>query len=146
MEVAMRIEFSVPGVPMAQPRGRPVRVGNGSMRVVVPQSNRVHSFKAAVQLAAVNAMDGRQPFDVPVEVFLWCWFPRPKSKTLKSRPNLPYPLTQKPDADNLAKSVLDACNQVLWVDDKLAWRVAVEKWVCGDSQVPHTEIELWANV
>jgi Holliday junction resolvase RusA-like endonuclease len=36
--------------------------------------------------------------------------------------------TIKPDADNVLKGCCDAINGVVWVDDKQAVRVGVEKW------------------
>lgn len=61
-----------------------------------------------------------KPFDVPIKVKMFFGMPRPK--TVKRK----YPAV-KPDADNLAKSVCDAGNGTLWVDDYLIVTLHIEK-------------------
>lgn len=42
----------------------------------------------------------------------------------------------KPDLDNLAKFVLDACNGILWVDDSQIWCLALEKvYTVGEPRI-----------
>lgn len=55
----------------------------------------------------VRAAFRRQPFDKPLTVTLH--FYRPRQTTAKNFG----------DIDNLAKAVLDACNGVIWQDDRL---------------------------
>ena len=46
---------------------------------------------------------------------------------------------QRPDADNIAKSICDGCNQVVWPDDSAVAVMQIEKrW----SQQPRCEVEV----
>jgi len=46
------------------------------------------------------------------------------------------PHVGKPDCDNLAKSVCDALNGILWDDDRQICRLVVEKWyAAGDEPI-----------
>jgi len=80
--------------------------------------------------------------------------PRPKAhwKTKKGRctQNLKewakeYKLCRtKPDVDNLAKYVMDSCNEILWKDDCFVTRLQVEKLYVDDGDNrPRTLIEFW---
>lgn len=75
-------------------KGRPRFVGG---RAVTPQATR--DYEAAVALAARAA--GLPRFDGPVEVHVRAFYARPKRPVHRD-----YPLG-RPDADNVAKCVLD---------------------------------------
>lgn len=55
---------------------------------------------------------------VPLEVSISCFATKPRTSKLA------YP---RPDVDNLAKSVLDASNGILWIDDTLIVDLRVTK-------------------
>jgi Holliday junction resolvase RusA-like endonuclease len=58
----------------------------------------------------------------------------------KLKKDSPIMVTNKPDIDNLIKFVLDACNKILWEDDKIICEVQCRKIY---SENPSTEIEFW---
>lgn len=134
-----KVSFRVDAVPCGQPRHRATRTG----RMYLPADAPIHTFKAAVKAAWVNS--GKQPFaqGVPVAVSLTAYFPRPKSKQYKKRPQLSEPVTSKPDCDNVAKAVLDALNSFAWHDDSQVCKLHVEKWLCEGTTTPRVLVEIY---
>ena len=105
-------EFVVYHEPVGQPRHR-ISTHGKHARMYLPTKHPVHAFKRAIQAE----FGKRLPFHEAVEVVVNAWFPRPKSKTWKTRPMPSYRHIKKPDADNVLKAVLDALNGLAWVDD-----------------------------
>jgi Holliday junction resolvase RusA-like endonuclease len=134
------IRFFVRGEPKGQPRPRAF-----SMRVADRMQTRVYDPKTADgwKLAVVDAAKlflPATPFVGPVQAQLIFMFPRPKSHfgsgknatTLK--PNAPKWHAAKPDADNLAKAVMDALTSMggLWEDDDQVANLEVLKFYTND--------------
>lgn len=62
----------------------------------------------------------REPLETPVSVYLYFRLPIPKSHPKKRQEACLSGFerhTKRPDLDNLAKSVLDGLNGVIWQDD-----------------------------
>jgi len=106
--------------------------------------------KAYVRQAAAIAMRDAglgTLFDGPLDVTLEFWQLQPKSKRVANpgrvKPeNLParmFPVG-KPDLDNLVKLVLDACNEVVWADDKTICAMTVQKFYTLDR--PRTVVKV----
>lgn len=133
----MMPQFRVDGIPVAQPRQRQ-RVAQIGGRMTsmnyTPSKHPVNEFKAAVRRAAAEAIPC--PFDGPVELVLVFVLPRPKSLCWKSRPMPRVWCPKKPDADNLAKSVLDAM-AACWRDDSQVCRLQVVKQIAAGDEQPH---------
>ena len=107
-------EIFIPGTPVAQPRHR-VSARGGFARTYLPKKHPVHAYKRAVHEAAVAA--GLPVFSGPVDVEIAAVFSMPKSWSKKKRDALACDLhAQKPDADNVAKAILDALS-AFWRDD-----------------------------
>ena len=72
----------------------------------------------------------------PLQVSIKAYFPVPKSTTKKNREQIEaghlLP-TKKPDADNIAKVVCDALNQVAYSDDTQIIKLEVSKLYADDS-------------
>lgn len=136
-------EFTVPGLPIAQPRVKATRRGNHT-GVYTPTknasgaSNGIAEYKAAIRLKAAEEYDG-EPLDRPFRVVCEFVFPRPAGRVWKTRPMPSYPHTSKPDADNCIKAVLDAL-AFLWVDDSRVCKVAAVKRVAAGGEQPHTRV------
>jgi Holliday junction resolvase RusA-like endonuclease len=109
------ITFTVPGVPVAKARARVTHWGAYTPKSTVDAQRNIAR-------AALVAMRGQDVFDEPVELSIIAVFPEP-ARTLKARaaPNSAF-RPVKPDLDNLAKTVMDACIGVVWQDDS---RIAV---------------------
>lgn len=100
------------------PKGRPrfSKVG-GFVRSYTPK--KTSDYETQVKAVAQSAMT-REPLETPLAAFLYFRLPIPKSYSKKRiaacLSGLERP-TKKPDLDNLAKSVLDALNGVVYLDD-----------------------------
>lgn len=117
--------FWVDGIPKAQPRPRAFRRGN---RAAVFDPGTAEGWKGLVAAASRDQRPAA-PLDQPLEVELRFFLPRAKARMRKADPAGEIPCTSKPDADNLAKAVLDAMTQEgWWRDDAQVVRLIVEKW------------------
>lgn len=102
-------------------KGRPRFTRGG--RPYTPKATR--DYERAIREAFENA-PGRppEPFSGPIAVCIITYRQLPKS-TPKSV--IREPDTHKPDADNVAKVVLDALNGVAWLDDAQVTSLTVVK-------------------
>lgn len=142
--VAVRIAFRVPAVPVAQPRQRHRIMSIGGRQMVgnfTPAKHPVNAFKAAVQLAARQMYTGA-PLEGPLRLAVTFVLPRPKSMCWKKRPQPRAWHQAKPDADNLAKAVMDALLGTVWRDDnQVCWLLARKLYASGAEQ-PGVEVEV----
>jgi Holliday junction resolvase RusA-like endonuclease len=121
-----RVEFFVAGAPKAQPRPRAF-TRHGRARVYDPGT--AEGWKGQVALAA-KAHRPVAPIGTAAALWLRFHFPRPQAhfgqRGLRSA--APCVHTGKPDADNLAKAVLDALVGIgLLSDDRFVWSLRVTK-------------------
>lgn len=137
----MLIEFTVPAVPVAQPRPKATSIGGKPRMYEAASSHPIHTFKASVQMAFMQAYQG-PPLTVPVFMDVCFVFPRGSNKIWKSKPMERYPKSTKPDADNLVKGVLDALNKLAFADDGQVWSVSVTKWHAAGDEQPHVSVVL----
>ncbi len=140
--VVREIRFTVPAVPVAQPRQRHAIRGTAKRAFVAnytPTDDPVVAFKATVRMAAEAAYSG-PPLEGPLRVDAVFVLPRPQSKRWKTRAMPRYHHTGRKDLDNLAKSIYDALTGTLWIDDgQIAAADCVKVVAAGDEQ-PHVEI------
>lgn len=97
------IVISIPGVPVAKQRARRGKGGH----VYTPAKTR--SYEDLVAWEGKRAMRGKKPLEGPLMVTIVCTFHELTSPREHH--------TTRPDCDNLAKSILDGCNSVIWKDD-----------------------------
>lgn len=112
------IVIQIPGVPVG--KGRPRFARRGAF-VQTYSPEKTQNYEAVVRMAAMDAMQGRPPLDVPLRVNLDIVMPVPASFSRKKRDAAladDIRPTTKPDVDNVMKGVLDAMNSIVWVDDK----------------------------
>ena len=138
------VAFDVPGRPV--PKGRPRamnRFGKGGKTyTALLTPDATIDFENRVRFAAHKAMAGRAVFECAVSVIIGIYVEPPASWSDRKRnaavARIPYAAkrddepvllhpTGKPDADNVAKSALDACNGVVFTDDSQACRLLVFK-------------------
>ena len=121
------IAFEIPGPPVGKGRPRAFRIGN-SVRMHTPE--KTASYESLVKLAARQAMRDAAPAAFPVALSLIVLHPIPKSWS-KRRQDAALAGTErpttKPDADNVAKAIADACNGIVWVDDAQVVELRVSK-------------------
>lgn len=116
-----KIEFFVPGAPVGKGRPRAARRGAG---VVMFTPGKTADYEALVATTAAAALAGdaaaHRLLDGPLSAVLEMRFPVPtgwsKAKRARALAGAEWH-TSKPDADNVAKAVLDACNGVVFRDD-----------------------------
>lgn len=111
------ITFTVPGTPVA--KGRPIASTFGG-RVRMRTPARTERYEAQVAVFANQAMAGRAPIDDPVSVTVTAIMPIAASWSKKKRADALAGLLRpvgRPDLDNIAKSVGDGCNGIVWTDD-----------------------------
>ena len=101
--------------PIGKGRPRMTKAGHA----FTPSPTR--AYEHAVKVEAKIAMSYRDPWQVPVAVRIEVWMPIPASwsKVKKEKAEAGYirPTSPRNDLDNVVKAVLDACNDVLWLDD-----------------------------
>jgi Holliday junction resolvase RusA-like endonuclease len=117
------IAFEVPGDPVPQPRPR-VSTAGGFARAYVPKGHAIHGYRQAVALAARTAglTDTGRPLTVVVDAV----FARPKSHLGKAGVKSSAPQLPRPDVDNIGKAVLDALQDVIGDDTRVA-KLVIEK-------------------
>ncbi len=107
----------MPGKPVPKGRPRAARIG-GFIRMYTPKATQV--FENACAAEAMASMQGRDPMTGPIEIKMQIFVPIPasyrKSKKEDCRLGKIVP-TSSADIDNIAKSVMDAFNGVVWIDD-----------------------------
>lgn len=138
----MRIEFTVPAVPVAQPRPRATAFA-GRARIYQPTKHPVSDFKASVRMAAQHAFKGA-PLTGPLRVDCVFVFPRTKGQVWRKRPMPRLPHVKKPDRDNIDKAVLDALTGILWADDCQVCAGSLEKWIAAGDEQPHVLVSVQA--
>ena len=120
------IDVFVAGNPKGQPRPRAF-ARNGTARVYDPGT--AEGWKSEVALA-LRGWANRH-FAGPIDVSLTFYFTRPKGHYYTSgevSKSAPDAYIKKPDADNLAKAVLDAMTGIgFWFDDSQVTTLLVSK-------------------
>jgi len=111
------LHFHIDGDPV--PKGRPKFTSiAGFMRTYTPR--KTVDYELTVKAAAKAAMGPTDLLETPVGVYLYIRLPIPKSHSKKRKDaclsGQEKPI-KKPDIDNLAKSILDGMNGVIWKDD-----------------------------
>ena len=132
------IVFSVPGVPIAQPRIKATSIG-GYARVYTPKT--ADAYKASVAIAFKTAYGGN-PIDGPVRVDIEFVMPRSKAMIWKKREMPSEWHTKKPDIDNLAKAAMDALYGLAWIDDSQVCSVVIIKRIASGSESPATNVRI----
>lgn len=132
------IRFTIPLEPVGQMRARHTSAGKFS-----------RTYKAKQQQSAENrllafAVEHRpaEPMDGPLEVTIDAYMPIPKSfSRMKRQMAMDGELrpTKRPDADNIAKHLLDCFNGIFWTDDKNIVGLMVRKFY---SDTTRWEVEI----
>ena len=119
--------FSVDGIPHGKGRPRFRRTGNF---VSTYTDAKTKTYEALVKEAAQKAMGSTEPLETPVAFYCHIRLPVPKSyskKRVEACLNGSEKPTKKPDWDNVAKSIADAMNGVIYVDDSQIVHATISK-------------------
>lgn len=138
-----RITFTVPGEPVGKGRARAFRAGAG-IRMHTPE--RTARYENLVALTAKQAMAGRAPLAAAVSLTIELFTTPPASWSHKKRAAAlagEIRPTTKPDLDNCLKAIADACNGIVFIDDKQV--VSVTMWKrYSDIPGAHVSVEALA--
>lgn len=106
------------------------------MRTYTPK--KTVDYELQVKAAAEQAMGSTDLLETPVGVYLYMRLSIPKSHSKKRREaclsGKEKPI-KKPDIDNLAKSVLDGLNGIVWKDDSQIVSLHITKVYASGSGV-----------
>jgi len=133
--MSVALYFVVPGQPVG--KGRPRASSQGAyVRMYTPA--KTVTYEQAIARQATFAMNGMALLTTPISMRIVAFYgippSWPKHKQMLALNNALIP--GKPDIDNVAKAVLDACH-VVYVDDKQVTRLVIEK---GYSYDPRIEV------
>ena len=141
LAAARLIVVEIPGEPCAQGRPRFARRGQ---HMVAYDPAKSRTWKATAQDHMRHAMAGSQPMQGPVECELFATFTCPKSDWRKREPVIARWHAKKPDAENVAKAILDAATGVLWLDDAQVSKLEVSKVIASQGAAPGVRVEVRA--
>ena len=122
-----KIEFIVPG--KAQAKQRP-KFNRFSGRAYTPkQTISFENWVRDCYFRSISSIDNK-PTDKPLKVSITMYVEIPQSKSKKQKEKMLTgeikPIV-KPDVDNVAKSILDALNGIVYLDDKQIIELDIEK-------------------
>lgn len=117
------VRFTIPGPPAAKGRPRATTIG-GHARMYTPA--KTMSYESLVAWTAKQAMGPSAPILGPLSVFIGAVWSVPASWS-KKRSEAAIYRAAKPDVDNVAKIVADACNGIVWGDDAQIVELRVSK-------------------
>lgn len=130
-------------------KGRPrATVQGGRARVYTPTATADWEHFAALELRA--AWEAKPPMTGPLGCEIVAVFPRTVELLRKVKGEHKYPTWRlphgvKPDADNIAKSVLDAVEKAgVILDDKQIALLTVGKHWAMISEQPCVEVRIWS--
>ena len=139
------LRITLPGEPHAQGRPRAFKTPGGFIRLYDPASSR--NWKATAQEHFITAMreaGEAGPLLGPVEVTIRAVFTCPKTDYRKNNPRGQRPHAKRPDAENVAKAVLDAGTGVLYADDAQVCELKIEKVIGAQGEAPRVEVTVWS--
>jgi len=128
------LQFTIPGPPIGKGRPRFSSVG-GRPRSYTPAVTR--DYESLIAARAAEAMAGREPLQTPLTVYIYASMSIPiswsKAKRQSALDGDIYPA--RPDVDNIAKTVLDGMNGVIYEDDAQVTYLKVSKKYAEEGMV-----------
>ena len=132
------VSFTVPGKPFGKQRPRVVN-RRGFAQAYTPKETV--NYENLVKIS-YNVTNGNTKLEGAIEANITAYFPINKSVSKKKRAilsNEDTPALVKPDADNIAKIILDPINNIAYNDDSQIYKLHVEKYY---SENPRVEVKL----
>jgi len=122
----LTLQFTIPGPPVGKGRPRFSTAG-GKPRSYTPAVTR--EYEALIAARAAEAMAGRDPLKTPLTVYIYASMSVPlswsKAKRQAALDGDIYPA--RPDVDNIAKTVLDGMQGVVFENDSQVTYLKVTK-------------------
>ena len=131
----IQVQYSVPGEPRGKGRPRFAKRGNF---VKTYTDAKTASYEDQIRFYALKAMGDSKVIEGAVRVFVSIRMAVPKSYSQKRREaclnGADKPL-KKPDWDNVAKSICDAMNGIIYVDDTQIVEAHITKQYAQQAEV-----------
>lgn len=128
MSTARRVRFTVPGRIVGKGRPR-FTVVAGHARAYTPAKTR--NSEAVIRDLAAAAMAGASPISAAVHLEVRIYLIPAKSWSKRKRTEAQH-VTGKPDIDNLLKTVADALNGIVYIDDALVSAATIQRLYTTD--------------
>lgn len=132
------MKFIIDGIPVG--KGRPRFSSRGGFaRAYSPSKTR--EYEEYVK-ACYKEQCNIKPTSNALEICIDAYYPVPKATTKANRSEMlagTQRPTKKPDADNIAKVIMDALNEAAYIDDKQVVDLHVKKWYAA---MPRVEVEI----
>lgn len=139
------IEFRVYGIP--KPGGSKSFMGmSKSGHAILKDASNNKAWRTDVKAAAIEAMNGREPFTTPLRLAVKFIMPRGKGhygtgkNAKRLKPSAPHFHTFAPDATKCLRSTEDAMTGIVWRDDSQIAVQSVTK-IYGDLPGALIEVE-----
>ena len=135
-----QVRFEIPGPPVAKGRPR-FRAAGGKVRTYTPE--KTAEYENLVKLSYMEQVNIKLTGQIAATIY--AYFPIPKSESRKRHKLMAdgeITHTKRPDADNIAKTVLDALNGIAFDDDSQIWRLIVYKRY---SEEPRVNVVLYGE-
>lgn len=136
------INIIIPGEPVGKGRPRFVRI-KGFVSTYTDKKTK--DYETLVKVLYKKQYGNFSFGEKPLTVIIKCYFAIPKATNKTNRAKMivnEIKHTKRPDADNLAKSILDALNGLAYDDDSQIVALNVEK---GYSETPHTLVTIYEH-
>lgn len=141
MAPGAEITVTIPGEPVAQGRPRAfVARKSGRPRLYDPP--RARAWKAAARAWMTIAMNRRPPLLGPVLVRIQAVWACPRDEWRVRAPRKRRDHGQRPDAENVAKAVLDAASGICYRDDAQVAKLYVEKFIGAQDEPARVELQV----
>jgi len=136
------IRIVILGEPVAQGRPRAFKTPAGYIRTYDPSKSR--NWKGVARDVMAKALTGGAILhpEGPCEVHVLAVFSCPRSQFRKRDPWPRRPHAKRPDAENVAKAVLDSGTGLLWGDDSQIARLTIEKLIGAQGEAPFVEVRV----
>lgn len=136
----MKIEFTIPGEPVAKGRPKFKRQGN-FVKTYTP--DKTTNYETLVRFLYCEEAKGEQfPADMQLKITIKAYLSIPKSASKKKQTAMASGAIRpikRPDTDNIVKAVLDGLNTVAFHDDSQIVEIVAGKWYSNE---PRAEVTI----
>lgn len=134
----MTLSFTVYGVAQPQGSAKAFMPKGARFPVVTSDNPQLKGWRHLVAAEASRSLNGAGlNMHGPVSVDAHFYLPRPKALGKRAKPHI-----TRPDADKLARGVLDALTGVIWRDDSQVESLVVTKQYAGIGESPRALIRV----
>lgn len=127
--------LTIPGDPVAQGRPRSRIAGKVNLFVQTYDPPKSRSWKQDAA-ESLRAQWPREPLEGAVQLIVDAYWRRPKAMKGAAK----VPKATRPDAENVAKAIMDAAQGILYRDDAQVVELTMRKWYARAGESPRIEL------